>query len=143
MKKVFKIILGVLLLFIAVIIAIPILFEDKIIDLVKQTANENLNATFDFKDADLIIFKSFPNAEVSLQEVSLVNKFPFEGDTLFKAKDIALQLPIKQLFKNSGSLSITSFMIRGANLAIKIDSSGNANYDISNKQAENKAENSS
>jgi len=140
MNKGFKIILGVLLLLIAVVIAIPILFEDKIIDLVKNTANENLNATFDFKDADLSIFRSFPNAEVSLQEVSLVNKFPFEGDTLFKAKGIALQLPIKQLFINSGSLSITSFVISGANLAIKIDSSGNANYNISKKQVENKAE---
>ena len=138
MKKVFKILLVVFLLLIAVIIAIPILFQDKIIELVKQTANENLNATFDFKDADLVIFKSFPNAEVSLQEVSLVNKFPFEGDTLFQAKDIALRLPIKQLFKNSGSLSITSFTVNGANLAIKIDSSGNANYDIAKKQAEDK-----
>lgn len=143
MKKVFKIILVVLLLFVAVLIAIPLLFEDKIIELVKQTANDNLNATFDFKDADLRIFKSFPNAEVSLQEVSVVNKFPLEGDTLFRAKEVAWKLPIRQLFKNSGSVSITSFTINGANLVIKIDSSGNTNYDIAKKQAGNKAETSS
>lgn len=143
MKKVYKIIFGVLIFLIAVIVTIPILFEDKIIDLVKQTTNKNLHATFDFKDAELTIFKSFPNAEVSLKEASLVNKFPFEGDTLFKVKDIALQLSIKELFKNSGPLSITNFTISGAILAIKIDSSGNANYDIAIKQAENTTESSS
>ncbi len=143
MKKIYKIIVVVLFLLIAAIIAIPLLFEDKIIDLVKQAANKNLNATLDFKDADLRIFTSFPNAEVSLEEVSVVNKFPFEGDTLFKANSISLKLPIKQLINNSGAFSLTSFTIDEANLAIKIDSSGNANYDIAKKQAEDIAEKSS
>lgn len=138
MRKVFKILLGVLFFLIAAILVIPILFEDKIIDLVKKSANDNLNATFDFKEADLIVFRSFPNAGIELNEVTLINKFPFEGDTLFRAQAIELQLPIKQLFKNASSLSLTNFVISGANLDIHIDSSGNANYDIAKEQSTTK-----
>ncbi len=130
MKKGLKIITFVFLFLVAMLFVIPFFFEDKIIEVVKKTANNNLNATFDFKDVDLSVIKSFPNAEVTLKEVSLVNKFPFEGDTLFKAQDIVVKLPIKQLFGKISELNITNFTIDQGRLQIKIDENGKANYDI-------------
>ncbi|QCX36925.1 AsmA family protein [Aureibaculum algae] len=130
MKKLFKILGIFLVVLIAAVIIIPIVFEGKIIELVKKTANNNLNATLDFEDADLSIWSSFPSAEVSLNNTSLVNNAPFEGDTLFKAKSINLKLPIGQLFKSNSDISITTFAIDGAQLTVKIDENGNANYDI-------------
>ncbi len=131
MKKIFKILSVIVLVCIAMIVIIPIIFEGRIIDLVKKTINNNVNATLDFEDADLSLWSSFPNAEVSLNQVSLINKIPFEGDTLFSAKAISLKMPFKDIFKNeSDQINIIDFVLDEAKIAIKIDTSGNANYDI-------------
>ena len=143
MKKILKILAIILVLIIAAVIIIPIVFEDKIIDLVKQTANKNINATLDFTDADLSVWSSYPNAEVSLNKVSIVNKAPFEGDTLFFANTIDLKLPIWQLFKKNEDISITSFAMDSAKVAIKVDKDGNANYDIAIAKKEDEKENKS
>jgi len=103
MKKIFKIIIGIFLFFIALIVILPIVFEDKIINLVKQTANNNINATLDFEKADLSIFSSFPSAGVTLEHVSVINHAPFEGDTLFSAKAIDLKMPLTD--SGNGNLS--------------------------------------
>ncbi len=129
MKKIFKIISILALAFIAFIILIPIIFEGKIIELVKKTINNNIDATVDFNEADLILWKSFPNAEVALKNVSLVTNAPFEGDTLFSAAAIDLKMPFKDIFKSDG-INITSFVIDNASVAIKINAGGKANYDI-------------
>jgi len=134
-----------MLVCLAFIIIIPIAFEGRIIDLVKKTINNNVNATLDFESADLSLWSSFPNAEVSLHQVSLVNKVPFEGDTLFSAAAIDLKMPFKDIFKNeSEGINITNFVVDEATIAIKIDSSGNANYDIAvDKKDEVSSKNSS
>ncbi len=133
MKKIFKIGSIIILVFIAFIIIVPIVFEGKIIELLKKTANNNINATLDFKEADLSIWSSFPSASVSLEGVSIVNNEPFAGDTLFLAKAIDLKMPLSDLFKSSSEISITSFVVDGARVDIKIDVNGNANYDIAKK----------
>ncbi len=131
MKKIFKIISIIVLACLAFIIIIPIVFEGRIIDLVKKTINNNVNATLDFEGADLSLWSSFPNAEVSLKHVSLINKAPFQGDTLFSANTIYLKMPFKDIFKSeSEGINITNFVIDEATITIKIDSSGNTNYDI-------------
>ncbi len=131
MKKILKILSIIVLVCLVFVIMIPIIFEGRIIDLVKKTINNNVNATLDFEDADLSLWSSFPNAEVSLQQVSLVNKAPFAGDTLFSANAIYLKIPFKDIFKSeSDGINITNFVVNEANIAIKIDTSGNANYDI-------------
>ena len=143
MKKIFKILLIIVVLFIALLFIIPIVFEGKIIELVKETINNNVNATVNFEDADLRLWSSFPNAEVSLKNVSLINNAPFKGDTLFSAAAIDLKMPFKDIFKSDG-ISIINFVVDKANVAIKIDEKGNANYDItvpSSNQGTDTAEN--
>lgn len=142
MKKIFKILGIVLLVLILAIVLLPIVFEGRIIEKVKETANNNLNATVDFSDADLRIWSSFPNAEVALTKTSVVNKAPFEGDTLFVADGIYLKLPIMQLFKSGADMKITDFTVNGADLNILVDSLGNANYDIALKDDDDAAKDS-
>ncbi len=137
MKKIFKILIGVFLFLIALIIIIPFAFEDKIVELIKQTANNNMNATLDFEEADLSIFSSFPSTTVSLSGVSIVNHAPFEGDTLVYARAIHLEMPFSDLFKSDSKIGITSFVVNEADVAIKIDSNGTANYDITKKSEKN------
>ena len=75
-------------LFVGVLIAAPFILEAKIGDILKNNVNNNVNATLDFSEAKLSLIKSFPSAEVSLKGVSFLNKAPFEGDTLFAAKEV-------------------------------------------------------
>lgn len=130
-KKVFKIFGIAVLLVIVVLIAAPFLLKGKIADIIKNKVNENVNATFDFSDADLSLFSSFPNAEVSLENITLINKAPFEGDTLFAAKEVGLKMGIGELFKDEDDpIVIQSLLVDGATVNVKVDVAENANYDI-------------
>ena len=130
-KKVLKITGITLLILLAIIIAVPLFLQGKIEEIIKNKVNNSINATLDFEEADLSLLKSFPNANVELTKLSLVNKAPFEGDTLFASSEIELAMPIKELFKSADEpIVIKTLNIDGAKLHIKADADGNANYDI-------------
>jgi hypothetical protein len=88
MKKFLSILVVVILLLVVILAAVPLLFKNRIIQFVKDTANENLTATLNFSDVDISLIKNFPRATVILKNVSVVNAAPFLGDTLFSAKEI-------------------------------------------------------
>ncbi|MAU71851.1 MAG: AsmA family protein [Pseudozobellia sp.] len=130
-KKIFKIVGIVVVLIIALLIATPFFLEAKIGDIIKNNVNNNLNATLDFEEADLSLIKSFPNAEVGLKKVTLINKAPFEGDTLFASDQVALKMGLGELFKGAGEpIGIRSLTIDGALLNMTIDEQENASFDI-------------
>jgi len=130
-KKLFKIIGIILVLLVTALIAIPIFLEGKIADIIKNKVNQNINASLNFEEAKLSLIKSFPDAYVDLKGISLVNKIPFEGDTLFSAGDLALEMSIKELFKSADEpIAIKSLTLDKAKLHIKVDEEENANYDI-------------
>ncbi|MDG3582426.1 AsmA family protein [Galbibacter pacificus] len=139
MKKILKIVgivLGILIVF---LVAAPFLFEGKIIKIVKSTVNKNINADFDFTDADVSLITSFPNASVIVENLSIINKVPFEGDTLVYAKNANISLPFMQIFNKEGEpYSVNSFSIDGAVVNIYVDENGKANYDIA-KETTNEA----
>ncbi|MEM7381321.1 MAG: AsmA family protein, partial [Bacteroidota bacterium] len=130
-KKLLKIVGILLFLLLAVIIGLPFLLESKIGDLIKNNVNSNINGELGFNEASLSLISSFPNAEVSIDEVYLLNKAPFEGDTLFSADLVELKLGLGELFKSAGEpITIKRLFIDKAKLNIKVDESENANYDI-------------
>ncbi len=133
-KKGLKIVAILLGLLIVALISIPLLFEDKLMDLVKKTLNENLDAEVEFADADLSFIRSFPQASLKIEGLSITNKAPFEGDTLAYVGSVALDMSVKELFKDqSEAIKINSLIIDEALVNIKVDSLGNANYDIGKK----------
>ncbi len=130
-KKILRILGVTLLLIIVLMLALPFFLESKIADIIKNKANQSMNATLDFEEANLSLIKSFPDAYVDLKGVSLVNKAPFEGDTLFSAGDIELDMSIKELFKSADEpIGIKKLVLDKAKLHIKVDAEENANYDI-------------
>jgi len=142
-KKVLRIIAIVLLLIVAVLVAAPFILEAKIGDIIKNNVNNNVNATLDFEDANLSLVKSFPNAELGLQGVTLINKAPFEGDTLFAAKDLSLVMGIGELFKSAGeAIGIKNLSVDGANIHIKVNEEELANYEIANDDGNENLESS-
>ncbi|HAF75942.1 MAG TPA: AsmA family protein, partial [Maribacter sp.] len=130
-KKILKILGVFLLLILIVLIAAPFFLEAKIGDIIKNNVNNNVNATLDFSEANLSLVKSFPNAEVNFKDVVLINKAPFEGDTLFKANNLDLTMGIMQLFKSTGdAIAINDINLEGALVNIVVDKEENASYDI-------------
>ena len=137
MKKFLKIIGVVLLFIVAVLIAAPFILEAKIGDLIRANVNNNVNAKLDFADANLSLIKSFPNADLGLERVTLINNAPFEGDTLFAAKEIHLTLGIGELFKSAGEpIGIKNLTLDGANIHVIVNEEEVANYDIGKNDGE-------
>ncbi|WP_299004669.1 AsmA-like C-terminal region-containing protein [uncultured Tenacibaculum sp.] len=131
MKKIYKIIIAIVVFFFVLLVSIPLLFQDKVMNLVKTTINNNVNAKVDFSDSSLSLLRNFPNASVQLSNLTVINNAPFEGDTLVYGKEVNLALKLTELFKaSSEQLNIKSFTIDDALVNVLVDEKGNANYDI-------------
>ncbi|MDP3352510.1 MAG: AsmA family protein, partial [Flavobacteriaceae bacterium] len=132
MKK--KIIISIALFFVIIIgslVAIPYLFKDNIVAFVKKEVNKDLTATVDFDDIDITLFKSFPDATLQLKGVKIINKAPFEGDSLFYAEQINLDFGVKQLFKKDlKSLAVRDIDVNNAIIKLKVNADGVSNWDI-------------
>ena len=139
MKKVLKIFIGLFILLLAALIIIPLFFEDKIIAVLKETINKNINATVDFKDLDISLISNFPNAKVGINELLITTFKPFKGDTLASIQTISFKVPLSSLFKiNSGKINIISFSIENSSIHILIDKNGKVNYDIGKETTDKK-----
>ena len=131
MKKALKIIGIVLLVIVVILVAAPFLFESQIKDYVRKTANESVDAQVEFSDISLSLFRSFPQATVVIEDFSVINNEPFRGDTLAIGEEAQLEMSIKELFKGADEPKVLDdIKINNTFLNIKVDSLGNANYDI-------------
>lgn len=143
LKKILKAIGIFLLIVIVALAAAPFLFKDKIKQLVLKSINENVDAKVAFDDVDLSLFKSFPRANVTIDKLSIINKAPFEGDTLVYAGEVNLKMSIKELFKSEGEpMNIESFSSTNGVINILFDKNGVGNFDIAIKDKEDKKEDS-
>lgn len=131
MKKFLKVIGVILVLVVGLLITAPFILEAKIGDLIKTNVNTNVNAKLDFSEANLSLIKSFPNADLRLQKVTLITQAPFEGDTLFAADEVHLTLGLKELFKSAGEpIAIQNLNLDGADIIVKVNTEEIANYEI-------------
>lgn len=134
-NKILKITALVLLLVLGVLVAVPFFLESKIGDLIKNSVNNNIKGRLDFAEANLSLLRSFPNAELDLQDLFVLTQSPFEGDTLFKAESVSLKMGLKELFKGDDEpIRIKSLMLDRAILKLKIDEQENTNYDIAKEE---------
>lgn len=133
MKKAFKIIGIIIGIVIVLLLISPFIFKGSLEKILKRTINENLNATVAWDNLDLSLFRSFPDAALELNNFSITNKAPFDGDTLASGKSLQLEMGIMQLFK-SKDLKIDAVKLDEAFINLKIDSLGNANYDVALKE---------
>ena len=65
----FAILIGLLL---AAIIVLPVIFKDDIITVVKEEANNTVNANIDFGDFGLSMITSFPDFSFSIDDASVI-----------------------------------------------------------------------
>ncbi len=143
LKKVLKIAGIVIVLLIASLFAIPFFFKDQIKAKISEAINESVDAKVSFVDADLSLFKNFPNANVSIEKLVIINKAPFEGDTLVSLGELNLKMSIKELFKGKDEpLSIQGIDTKNGLINIIFDKNGVGNFDIAIKDNSKKEDTS-
>ncbi|MCG9791451.1 AsmA-like C-terminal region-containing protein [Flavobacterium algicola] len=134
-KKIALIIGGILLLITGSLFAIPYFFKDQIKAKIAQAINDKVDAKVSFSDADLSLFKSFPNATVTLDSLVIINKAPFEGDTLVSLGELNLRMSVKELFKESNeAMNIQGISSKNGLINIILNKEGLGNYDIALKE---------
>ena len=133
-KKILKIVGIVLLLIIVSLFAIPYFFSDRIKAKIADAINEKVDAKVSFADADVSLFKNFPNANVRLEKLLIINKAPFEGDTLVSLGELNLKMSIKELFKGKGEgMNIEGVTSSNGKINILFNKDGIGNFDIALK----------
>jgi AsmA-like protein len=134
-KKILKITGIILLLLIVALFAIPYLFEDQIKAKIAEAINKNVDAKVSFADADLSLFRNFPQATVSVEKLLIINKAPFDGDTLVSLGELSLEMSIKELFKGKDEpMNIEAVSTENGVVNILFNKDGINNFDIAIKE---------
>lgn len=135
MKKLLKIIGIALLIFVVILIAIPFVLESKIDAIVQNYADNNLDAELTFDDVSLSLISGFPKAQISVANLKVITKAPFENETLATAKSFSFEMPITELLKNTDEepLKITEIIADDLFVMLKTNTKGAVNYDIVKK----------
>lgn len=127
-KKIVKYFLILFFLLITVLIAVPLIFKSQIVDQVKQISNESVNAKIDFGDFNLSLISSFPDFSFDINNVSVINIEPFDGDTLAHIGNLNFELDLMSVI--GGKYIISSFNISDFTANAKVLKDGKANWDI-------------
>ncbi|RXM43049.1 AsmA-like C-terminal region-containing protein [Flavobacterium sp. YO64] len=140
LKKILKISAIVIVVFVAALFAIPYFFKDQIKAKIADAINESVDAKVSFADADLSLFKNFPNAAVGIEKLVIINKAPFEGDTLVSLGELNLKMSIKELFKGKDEpLNIQGITSENGLVNIIFNKDGVGNFDIALKDKKDTA----
>ena len=134
MKKFLKVIGVVLILLLAALIALPMIFKDDIVKLVKEEANKSVNAKIDFGDFDLSLIKSFPDFYFSIEEIAVTGIDRFEGLELASIQELDLTVDLMSVI-NGESINIKKIGIVEPIIHAKVLADGSANYLIAKEDS--------
>ena len=133
MKKFFKIsgkVLGILILLLLLLLFIgPMLFKGKIMEVARTEANNAVNATVDFSDIRLSMFRHFPYLSVGMEGLSVVNDAPFAGDTLMSFRTFTVSVNPFGLITGKG-IEIRQILLDRPVVHAVVLADGTANWDI-------------
>lgn len=134
-KKIAKWVSITVLLLLIVLVTVPFLFKDRIVNIISNTINNNVHATVTFSDANLSLLKNFPLVSLTANNIAVANKAPFVNDTLFKTEELTIALKITELFKKPDeTLSINSISTQNGAINIIFNKEGLGNFDIAKKE---------
>ena len=133
--KIGLIVLGSLVaLIILALVVIPIIFKPQLLKMAQNELNKQLNAEVQFADLDISLIRHFPQASISLESLSVVNKAPFEGDTLASLANFTVRVNLLSLFDLS-NLEVHEILLDRPHIYGHRDSLGRANWDIALKDS--------
>ena len=129
MKKIVKIIGFAILAILILLIVVPIFFKDKVLKVVTDVAGHYVDADINIGNLDLSLLSNFPGATVVLDDVSVVGRKEFAGDTLASFDNFELTMNVMSLF--GGKIKVKSVELNNPRVNIIVTKQGKPNYDIS------------
>src|SRR6185437_7853800 len=132
-KRFFIILGSLILLLVAAAIILPIIYKDRIVQYAKAQANKSLNARIDFdNDISLSLFKHFPDFSLGVNKIIIINKAPFDGDTLVDIGAFNTTLDLMSVIKG-GKIKIKSIILDKPYIHLNVLADGTSNWDIAIK----------
>ncbi len=134
-RKLFKIagytLLGLFVLLVLLITLIPYFFKDDIKAALDEQVAKNINAevNIDLDKFSLSIFRNFPNITASLDDLSIIGRDEFAGDTLIAVDRTRITLDIWSLIFGAET-KVRGFYLKNPRLYAKVLKNGKANWDI-------------
>lgn len=129
MKKIILTLLIILALLVGAAVVLPVIYKDDLIKMVNKEINKNIDATVNFEDVHLSLFRSFPHFSLGIDELSVSGKGSFKGDTLAEVPGLYATVDILSVFK-SGPVQVIGIKIQQPDIFVKVLRDGSANYDI-------------
>jgi uncharacterized protein involved in outer membrane biogenesis len=137
-KKTGLIIVGAMVALVLAIVILPLAFEGKIIKKVKQMANESLNAKLDFKKVDVSLFRSFPQLDVRLNDLTITGINEFDGKQLLNVETLSTSFSLSSLWKSDG-MTVSEILLQNPMVNLLVTTAGKANWDITQPAAAGKS----
>ncbi len=136
MKKVLKIVAIIIGLLLLTAVALPFVFKSKIVGIVTEEVNKNINAKVKFSDdIGFSILKSFPDFTLTMKNIEVVGIEEFEFDTLFAVNKLEVSMDLMSVI-NGGQIKIRNVYLNQPRIHAIVLSNGKANWDIAKPSAD-------
>lgn len=129
MKKGFIIAGIVLVVLLGILIAVPFVFRDALLEKTRTTINRNLNVEISFSDFRLSLIKDFPKASLELKGLTVTGKNDFAGDTLMNVKSFRTSFGLLDLF-TPDNLTINEIILDQPVLRLLVNENNQVNWQI-------------
>src|SRR5258708_5628340 len=116
---------------------LPVLFPGFVSEKIKLWANNAITTDLNFSKARLSFFNHFPALTLTLHDVILMGSSPYAKDTLLKADELAFGINLLSLL--SKKISIDEIYLDNADIIVKVNEDGAANYNVYKSGAKQKA----
>jgi len=117
------------LIILIALITIPIVFKDKIKQLVIDEANKTLTADLSLGEFDLTFISTFPNLSIKLYDTKIVGRNEFKGVELVNVKEFTAHVNLWDVM-GGDQISINEIHLDQPKFDVRVLSNGKANYDI-------------
>lgn len=126
MKLFLKILAGFLVTVLILMVGVGIYFNDeRLRNTVVPLVNKNLGTEVEVSEMSLSLFRSFPNAGVSMEEVRVPDK---EGETVIKLEELLLSVKLFPLL--SGNVNIREMSLNSPEIYYTIYEDSTSNIDF-------------
>src|SRR4051812_12940916 len=90
---------GLIVVILAAAFILPIVFKDDIKAAIDKQLAKSINADviFDVDNFDLSLFRHFPNVTVTMADLGVMNRAPFEGQMLFATTKFEVEVNLKDI----------------------------------------------
>ncbi len=128
-KKVLKIFVLVVAVVLMLLIIVPLAFQGKIVERIRQTVNEQVDAAVDFGRVRLSVLRHFPDVSLRVDDLVITNHAPFEGDTLAFVGRLVVTVDLRSVL-GEHAIEVKRMGIVSPDFRLRMSDDGTANWDI-------------